>query len=684
MLKLKSIYFILVVIYWLCTFNSIAQANNSFTKDTAYIHSLTKKAFEIRYKDTQESVRIAYIALNKAKKIKYNMGIAKASYELAKAYFLIDDFNNSLEHAVEAIKICEKEKDEYLLSASYLALANIYVMQLNHSQSIIYLKKSLIIKKRIGDSEGETNIYNNIGFSHYKHNTYDSAYFWFRKSYALSKVIGYKRGISNTLQNMGHVFNDQGMYDSALVYYNSSLPVSIELDDLPLISQNYLKISGIYFKQKNYDKMGENLEMGLSYAEKMGLCELLCNYYRELSLLYEHKNNKSKAYEFAKKYYTYSDSLNQFENSKRVNEVQFSYEIERKAREQELADQKKNAEYAAGLNRRNTIVYAAIAGLLLVMVLLFYMLRTYRQKKKANLVLEEKNLLIEEQKKFVEEKNKDITDSINYAKRIQLALLKEQTHISKHLPEHFIYFKPKDIVAGDFYWASEKQNFLYLAAADCTGHGVPGAFLTMLGVAFLNEINATTELLNPAEILNKLRTRFIRELSQTGAEGESKDGMDISLMRLDLKTNEMQWAGANNPLWILKTNDTRNPIGFNETDKKQSNSELHETPETSPLLLIETKADKQPIGYSLNPKPFSNHVFQLQKGDSFYLFTDGFADQFGGPSGKKFKYSKLKEKFIEVSHHSLNEQKQLLDKVFEEWKGVYEQLDDVCVIGLRI
>jgi serine phosphatase RsbU (regulator of sigma subunit) len=462
------------------------------------------------------------------------------------------------------------------------------------------------------------------------------------------------------------------------------LPVSIELDDLPLISQNYLKISGIYFKQKNYDKMGENLEMGLSYAEKMGLCELLCNYYRELSLLYEHKNNKSKAYEFAKKYYTYSDSLNQFENSKRVNEVQFSYEIERKAREQELADQKKNAEYAAGLNRRNTIVYAAIAGLLLVMVLLFYMLRTYRQKKKANLVLEEKNLLIEEQKKFVEEKNKDITDSINYAKRIQLALLKEQTHISKHLPEHFIYFKPKDIVAGDFYWASEKQNFLYLAAADCTGHGVPGAFLTMLGVAFLNEINATTELLNPAEILNKLRTRFIRELSQTGAEGESKDGMDISLMRLDLKTNEMQWAGANNPLWILKTNDTRNPIGFNETDKKQSNSELHETPETSPLLLIETKADKQPIGYSLNPKPFSNHVFQLQKGDSFYLFTDGFADQFGGPSGKKFKYSKLKEKFIEVSHHSLNEQKQLLDKVFEEWKGVYEQLDDVCVIGLRI
>ncbi|HLP11148.1 MAG TPA: SpoIIE family protein phosphatase [Flavobacteriales bacterium] len=650
---------IVVLVYSLGSFYTAAQGKANWAKDTARIGALNKKAFEIRYKDTQESIKIAYKALELSKKINYQMGIAKSSFELAKAYFLIDDFKNSLEHAVKAIEICEKEKNDFLLSASYLALANIYVMQLNHSQSMIYLNKSLAIKKRIGDTEGETNIYNNKGFSHYKHKNYDSAYFWFRKSNMLSQKIGYKRGISNTLQNMGHVYNDQNMYDSALHYYNASLPVSIELADLPLVSQNYLKIAGIYFKQKNYEKMGENLLNGLTYAEKMGLCELLCNYYRELSLLYEHKNDKAKAYAYAKKYYTYSDSLNQFENSKRVNEVQFSYEIERKAHEQELADQQKTAEHNAELSKRNTIVYAAIGGLLLVMVLLLYMVRTYRQKKKANLVLEEKNQLIEEQKRFVEEKNKDITDSINYAKRIQLALLKEQTHVSSHLPRHFIYFRPKDIVAGDFYWASEKQEHLYLAAADCTGHGVPGAFLTMLGVAFLNEINASTELLTPAQILDKLRARFIQELSQTGATGENKDGMDISMMRLNLKTKELQWAGANNPLWIIKKSTTGNEF-------------------------VEIKADKQPIGYHSNPKPFTNHKIELEKDDAFYLFTDGYADQFGGPQGKKFKYSQFKEKLNEIYGLDLEKQREMLDHEFENWKGEYEQLDDVCVIGVRV
>ena len=342
---------------------------------------------------------------------------------------------------------------------------------------------------------------------------------------------------------------------------------------------------------------------------------------------------------------------------------------------------KKSDEYNAGLERRNIIVYAAIGGMFLVLILLIFIYRNYRQKRKANDMLKEKNDLIELQKKHVEEKNKDITDSINYAKRIQLALLKEQKHVSAHLPEHFIFFMPKDIVAGDFYWAAEKQGHLYLTAADCTGHGVPGAFLTMLGVAFLNEINSTNEILTPAQILDKLRVRFITELSQTGKEGENKDGMDISLMRLNLKTYELQWAGANNPLWVMKSKSVSsfepNNLPCRPAGKLQTTNGF--IPE-----LIETKADKQPIGFTLNPKPFTNHVFQLQKGDSFYLFTDGFADQFGGPSGKKFKYSQLKEKFAEINNLALEKQKELLGIEFETWKGEYEQLDDVCVIGVRV
>ena len=189
----------------------------------------------------------------------------------------------------------------------------------------------------------------------------------------------------------------------------------------------------------------------------------------------------------------------------------------------------------------------------------------------------------------MEEKNKDITDSINYAIRIQRALLKEEEYVSKHLPEHFILFKPKDIVSGDFYWGIEKEEYFYMAAVDCTGHGVPGGFMSMLGLAFLNELTAGSAILTPAEILDKLRDKILKEFKQTGTESETKDGMDISLMRMNLKTREIEWSGANNPLYI-------------------TNDELKEIP-----------PDKQPIGYYPLMKPFTNHIINAEKGSVLYL-----------------------------------------------------------------
>ncbi|MBA3972332.1 MAG: SpoIIE family protein phosphatase, partial [Bacteroidetes bacterium] len=209
---------------------------------------------------------------------------------------------------------------------------------------------------------------------------------------------------------------------------------------------------------------------------------------------------------------------------------------------------------------------------------------------------------------------------------------------------------------GDFYWSFEKDNFWYLAAVDCTGHGVPGAFMSMLGIAFLNEITAVDKMLTPSEILDSLRSKIIKEMGQTGRMGENKDGMDISLIRLNLTTHELQWAGAYNPLWIIN-------------NRKE---------------LIEIKGDKQPIGFSHNQNPFSNHVIPLNKEDTFYIFTDGYADQFGGVKGKKFKYMKLKEVLFTVNDRAMTEQKQILDENFENWRGSLEQVDDVCVIGVRL
>jgi ligand-binding sensor domain-containing protein len=281
-----------------------------------------------------------------------------------------------------------------------------------------------------------------------------------------------------------------------------------------------------------------------------------------------------------------------------------------------------------------------------------------RNLQKEKVILEEKVELrtkqLDERNKVVEEKNKDILDSIHYAKRIQEALLKEEGHTSKHLPEHFVLFMPKDIVSGDFYWAMEKGKHWYVAAVDCTGHGVPGAFMSMLGMSFLNDILSGNQLLSPSEILDQLCNKVVKELRQTGESGGSKDGMDISLIRIDLITRELQWAGANNALNIIQNGQ-----------------------------LYEIKADKQPIGYYPEQKPFTNHVIQLQANECVYIFTDGYADQFGGPKGKKFKYKQLEDLIFANHNLPAEEQKMLLKKTFIDWKGNLEQIDDVCVIGIK-
>jgi ligand-binding sensor domain-containing protein/serine phosphatase RsbU (regulator of sigma subunit) len=269
---------------------------------------------------------------------------------------------------------------------------------------------------------------------------------------------------------------------------------------------------------------------------------------------------------------------------------------------------------------------------------------------------------VEEQKTIIESKNKDITDSMHYAKHIQNILMKEEEHVNLNLPEHFIFFMPKDILSGDFYWGVEKQNHFYLAVVDCTGHGVPGALMSMLGMVFINQITASEKLHNPAEVLNRLRNKVINELTQSGKAEMANDGMDMALLRFNLSpiaeggtTYNLQFAGANNSLYLVR------------------NKEIQEI-----------KGNKQPIGHYPKSSPFTNHEIQLQKGDIVYMFSDGYADQFGGPHGKKFKYKQLTDLLLNASHFTVKEQKEILRKTFIDWKGNLEQVDDVCVIGMRI
>jgi serine phosphatase RsbU (regulator of sigma subunit) len=302
-------------------------------------------------------------------------------------------------------------------------------------------------------------------------------------------------------------------------------------------------------------------------------------------------------------------------------------------------------------------VIIIIALLSLVgIILLISSIRSNNQRRKANRQLSQQKNEIERQKHLVDEKQKEILDSINYAKRIQTALMASDKLLNDNLPEHFLLFKPKDIVAGDFYWAAPVNGGFAYITADSTGHGVPGAFMSLLNISKLNEAINQKRITRPDKALNYVKGEIIRVLNPEGSTEESKDGMDAILCVLDQQNMLLQYAAANNSFCIIRNGEVLN-----------------------------CRADKMPVGKSHDDSAvFTFNEVALEKGDVIYTFTDGFGDQFGGPVGKKFKHRQLKDIFAQIATLPMDEQKRIVNKHFEDWKGDLEQVDDVLVIGVRV
>ncbi|MGZ3931563.1 MAG: PP2C family protein-serine/threonine phosphatase, partial [Bacteroidia bacterium] len=296
---------------------------------------------------------------------------------------------------------------------------------------------------------------------------------------------------------------------------------------------------------------------------------------------------------------------------------------------------------------------AMAAGLGLTLVFSFFIWKSYRRKQKDNLLISNQRDQMEQQKKLVEDKNKEITDSITYARRLQDAILPPIDQIKSLFKEAFILYRPKEIVAGDFYWMEQRSGKIFFAVCDCTGHGVPGAMVSVVGHNGLNRCVMEFNLTDPGQILDRLSSLVEETFSHS--DMGVKDGMDISLCVYDPKTQQLQWAGANNPIWLISDGQFR-----------------------------EIKGDKQPIGKYELRRPFSTHTIQLKPADCLYLFSDGFADQFGGMKGKKFKYAQLRELMLSFKGGNMEDQLRGINDAFLSWKGRLDQVDDVCVIGIKI
>jgi serine phosphatase RsbU (regulator of sigma subunit) len=651
------------------------------------IHSLNKWAFDYRITNPELSIELLQDAIKLSNKSKDTTGLARSYHSLGTIYYFQANYPDALNYFLKSLKIREFIKDSINIAKGYNNVALIHFEQDNIEQSLLYHQKSIDIKLKLNDKAGLASSYGNIGNIYFKQakkysenkETQSQADSLFNASlnqhlkaqFLQEEVVREKPdlanvlyGLSGTYNNIGNVFferallgysRDENLKD-ALTYHLRALKIQDTINDLRGASHSYINIAGIYEKTKRYQEALSNYQKALSLIGDLDLKESKKAIYQGLSNMYEVLGDKGNALSFFKKYVAIKDSIIDDVKHQQIAEMQARYDSEKK--EQEILLLNKNQKLKETelerekILKRSFSIGLALAALLgvCILIILIVVWNRYKLKNTISKKLEEQNLIIAL-------KNKEVTDSIKYAKRIQEAILPPDTLMHKLFPEHFVLYKPKDIVSGDFYWAEHFGNKYFLATVDCTGHGVPGAFMSIVGNNLLIQAVNLYGIDKPSLILDNVNKELYKILHQTYEDSSVKDGMDLSLIAINPKSLTMEYAGAYNPVWVLR----------NEK-------------------MIELKGDKFPVGAFVgeNIKRFTQIEFQLQKGDIVYLFTDGYADQFGGEKGKKFKYRQLEEKLIEIHTKTMSAQKELLEKTFDNWKGYLEQVDDVCIVAVKI
>lgn len=525
----------------------------------------------------------------------------------------------------------------------------------------VYLEQAFQIYQSINDSSGMAQCYNNIANTYFENNDYEAAINNYNKGLEIDRMLNDVEGQSIFLSNIGETYTYLEQYEVAEEYLQKSLLLAESLDDPWTISNPLRGLGELYQILGDTEEAINVVKRSVKLCLEIDALPELASAYNQLFTLYYAKGNYKEAILYHELYYQAKDSIFNIEKETLFHDMEIQFQVKDKnqklilaQKNKEVADLAHQKEIDKSKERQNLI----LLGLISVAIVLLIVIVNVLQKKKANKllrhqnkVIQNKNTKINQAYKEIEEKSNEILDSINYAKRIQSAILPSSGNLSRLLPNSFVLYKPKDIVAGDFYWLESKNNKVLFAAADCTGHGVPGAMVSVVCNNALNRSVREYGLTDPGQILDKTKSLVVEEFEKS--EDDVKDGMDIAICCID--NNILSYAGAHNPLWIYRNG-----------------------------TLIEKKADKQPIGKFEYKKSFTTHEIELQKGDTIYLFSDGFPDQFGGERGKKYKSINLKKYLLSIQSHSMQEQKELLNTEFENWRGNLEQIDDVCVIGVKV
>lgn len=587
------------------------------------------------------------------KKINYQAGVANASNDLAFIFQTQGNYEKALEMYFWSLKSFQKLKDKQSISICLNNIGLIYLSQKNYQKALEFFNKSLKIKKELGYQTGIAMTLNNIGTSYLESGANNSALLYLEESLEIRKKLGSKSGIAQSYENIGTVYRNKKNYKEALKYYEYSYALFDSIKNEEGIISSLNSIATIKRLTGNYKKAAELSEIALEKAKYFGSPNLIKDCAEALTIEYQYLKNYEMAYQNLKLFNRMNDSLNNLKNAQKLAQISFQFELDQYLRLKELEDLKKELKFEQQMGFQKNISYVLLTGMGSLIVISILAYKSLKQKKHANIEIQKQKKEIEIKSDKLEKALTDITDSIKYAKRLQDAFLLNEDGIRKDFMNNmFLFFKPKDIVSGDFYWFDKKEDAIYIAVADCTGHGVPGAFLSMVCYNLLKHALNEHKCLEPSEILTNVNVNLSFSLQQN-SNNHVKDGMDIALIKIEKK--QLKYSGANNPIYIVRNNE-----------------------------LIELTANKKPIGkFSDDSISFSQQTYLLNDGDLIYLFTDGYADQFGGPKKKKFKYASLQRLILENHQKPLEEQKTILQDCFNNWKGSYEQIDDVLIMGIK-
>jgi tetratricopeptide (TPR) repeat protein len=591
------------------------------------------------------------------KEIDDKKGIRKSYNNIGNIYLGQGNYEKALECYSKSLTIEKELGAKKEMGDSSNNIGSIYYKQGNYEKALEYYSKSLAIRKEIGDKKAMGASYNNIGVIYEEQGNYEKALEYHSKSFAIHRKLGNKRGMGTSNHNIGLIYDDKGNYEKALEYFSKSLAIEKEIDNKRGMGKSYHNIGVIYKKQGNYEKALEYLLKSKNITQEINTIQNLDETSEALSEVYKKLGKYKQALEMHELYMETKDSIAKMDAEEELYkyEVDKEYELKKQADSilhadeiliQQVENLAKEEQLKSEKQRRTGLL--VIVGLVLMSLgFVFVQLRKTKAQK----------VVIEGQHEKLNESHREITDSINYAKRIQDALMTSAVYIKDVLPDSFILFNPKDVVSGDFYWVYRSpKGQIYFTVADCTGHGVPGAFMSMIGTSLLNEFIIENNIEDTAEVLTKMREQIIKSLDQKGLQGENKDGMDMALCKYDPYKGTVQYSGAYNPLIHISENQ-----------------------------INQLKGDSQPVGLHTGKKlPFTNKEIQVAKGDMLYIYSDGFPDQFGGEKGKKYLSGKFKKFLLSISDKPIDEQNTLIKAEFTNWIGDHEQIDDVCVMGVRI